>query len=319
MRLWINSIDISPHTGYGRAASELTKALERADIDIHEGSPTVLNFCMPKDYIYRDYTVGYTPWESTNIPVNWRQGLMRVDDLWSTSTWSSQILHAHTGRTVSTVHHGLDSVWLTHKHQKENSRPFTFLHVGEPAVRKGGDTVLEAWYKYFRHTNCRLIYKTTGIPMARVKDRGGSIVYSPPMLPEGSIINQVYSDLEMWRLYCEVDCMVYPTRGEGFGFIPLEAIASGLPTILPASGGTGDFSSLGIPLIHSMWTNSNQEEHPGMWLDHDIDEVISEMNNVVRNYDQYAEWAYENGKIAKQVFDWDSVAKKIITMLDGQL
>lgn len=317
--LFINSIDIAPHTGYGRAANELKKALERLDVNIHPSAPTVLNFCMPKDYIYRDYSIGYTPWESTEIPSNWYDPLSKVDELWSTSKWSANVLQQKANRSVFVLPHGVTDNWMPFRHERKHGHPFTYLHVGEPAVRKGGDLVLDAWYRAFKDTNSRLIYKTTGIPMARVKNRSGSIVFSPPMLENGQVINQVYSDLEMWRLFCEVDCMVYPTRGEGFGFIPLEAMASGLPTILPSDGGTGEFSNYGIPLNNYMWSTSNQVEHPGLWLDHDVEEIITKMKKVRHDYEAYAKRAYGEAEKLHRVFDWNCIAEKLINRLDGHL
>lgn len=319
-KLWINRIDLSDHTGYGRATNALVAALERRDIHIDASAPTVINFCMPKHYVYRDYTIGYTPWESTDIPKGWREPMMKVDELWSTSSWSSETLGRITNRDVWTLHHGLDDVWKpTHHRFGYEERPFTFLHVGEPAIRKGGDLVLDAWYRAFRDTEMRLIFKSTGIPQCRVKDRSGSIVFSPPMLKNGSVINKVYSDLEMWRLYCEVDCMVYPTRGEGFGFIPLEAMASGLPTILPSDGGTGDFSNYGVGLHKYMWVDSGELEHPGMWLDHSVKEIIDRMRYVRRMYDQNAERAYVNAIKLREEFNWDTIAEKLIDRLQDVL
>jgi glycosyltransferase involved in cell wall biosynthesis len=321
VKLAINRIDISDHTGYGRATNSLTRALEKAGVDIVPSAPTVLNFCMPKHYVYGDYTIGYTPWESTKVPEDWIFGLHAVDELWSPSTWSSEILSSISQREVFTLPHGIDDVWMpVHHRYGYEDRPFTYLHVGEPAVRKGGDLVLAAWYEGLKDTHYfRLIYKCTGIPQARVKDRSGSIIFSPPMLENGTVINKLYSDLEMWRLYAEVDCLVYPTRGEGFGFIPLEAMASGLPTILPAGGGTDDFADYGIPLNEYEWKPSGEIEHPGDWMDHSVSEILDRMRSVRLRYTEQAERAYVNAIRLKEMYSWDKVAQLLINRLDGHL
>jgi hypothetical protein len=46
------------------------------------------------------------------------------------------------------------------------------------------------------------------------------------------------------------NCFVYPSHGEGFGLQPLEAMATGLPTIAPAYGGLAGFidDQVALPL-----------------------------------------------------------------------
>lgn len=318
MRVGINSPDIARHTGYGRAACELMDALEQAGVEVCNEADTMINFCMPKDYVYGKITIGYTPWESTELPKGWVDHLKRVDDLWTTSKWTAEVFRQHTGRNAFVLNHGINETWIPHRHE-EGSRPFTFLHIGEPAVRKGGDVVLEAWHRAFRKSDCRLILKSTGIPMGRVKDRGGSIIYSPLTLEQenGQIINQVYSDYEMADLFDKVDCLVYPTRGEGFGFIPLEAMACGLPTILPSGGGTAEFSELGYPLTHFVWRDSAFTEHPGLIMDHSVDEVIDMMRFVKDHYEYCSKLSYENAYILRDMFSWEDIAQKFILRLEA--
>lgn len=317
MQITINTPEIARHTGYGRASAELVSALERAGVQVISDSNIIINFCMPKDYEYRDVTIGYTPWESTEIPKGWAEHMMRVDDLWTTSRWTAGIFKNIIKRDSYVLHHGLNETWRPKQHGPHEG-PFTFLHVGEPAVRKGGDIVLEAWHKAFRKSGAKLIYKATGIPMARVKDRGGSIVYSPQHLVDegGELITTVYSDDGMWDLFGKVDCLVYPTRGEGFGFIPLEAMASGLPTIVPNGGGTAEFALLGTPLTNFMWRTSHEVEHPGLWIDHDIEEVIESMTNVWKNHKDACDRAYLNAQTIRETFDWDNIAKKFIDRVE---
>lgn len=317
MQVTINTPDIARHTGYGRASAELASALERAGVRVISDSNIIINFCMPKDYQYRDITIGYTPWESTLIPDGWRDHLEAVDDLWTTSKWTAAVFKQIAHRDSFVLHHGLNDTWRPKEHLPQ-PRPFTFLHIGEPAVRKGGDIVLDAWYRAFRKSGAKLIYKATGHPMARVKDRGGSIVYSPAHLINdgGEVITTVYSDEGIWDLFKKVDCLVYPTRGEGFGFIPLEAMASGLPTIVPNGGGTAEFAELGIPLTNFMWRTSYEAEHPGLWMDHDVEEVIQCMEYVWNNYEYHAKAAYANATTVRETFNWDYIAEKFIDRVE---
>jgi glycosyltransferase involved in cell wall biosynthesis len=323
IKIEFNTISIQRHTGYGNAAFYLQQALSEELVHFSETADVKLNFCMPQDYKYGPHTIGYTPWESTKIPKSWQSGLLKVDDLWTTSTWTAKIFETLTGRDdIFVLHHGLADIWqnpVRHTREGKNT-PFTFLHVGEPAVRKGGEIILEAWYRAFANrSDCRLIYKTTGIPMARVKDRSGSILASPGSFSNVEIINSVYSELELWHLYSQVDALIYPTHGEGFGFIPLEAMAVGLPTVLPHQGGTSDFSGHGIELYDSLWTNSDQAEHPGLWLSHDVDELIEIMNLIISNYEDEASHSYSVSFKIQEEYDWRKIATQALTRITSKL
>lgn len=282
-------------------------------VEICPDSDVTLNFCMPPDYHVSKTTIGYTPWESTEVPRKWEMGLRFVDELWTTSSWVAEVFHQFRNDNIQVIPHGIEDCWKPLQHKRED-RPFTFLHVGEPAERKGGDMVLEAWYRAFKNRkDVKLIFKCIKYPTCRVKDRSGSIVLSPGMGDNIEVYGQVFTQQELWNLYSSVDCLVYPTRGEGFGLIPFEAMASGLPTILPSQGGTRDFSWLSeLTLNHSMWVHSTEELiHPGLWMDHDVDELIHLMESAIDKHESFSEHAYQASHYIHDVYSWDSIGEKV--------
>lgn len=271
-------------------------------------SSVMLNFCMPPAYKYRDRTIGYTPWESTEVPESWIPGIKAVDELWATSSWVAEILGRYRDDKVHVVPHGIEDCWTPERRKVKDK--FTFLHIGEPAVRKGGDILLQAWHKAFsKRADMRLIYKCIKYPMCRVKDRSGSIVASPGMFDNVKVLSHVMTPQELHDLYLSAHCLVYPTRGEGFGLIPLEAMATGLPTIFPAQGGTRDFAKYSNYTIrNSMWVSSTEEiVHPGLWMDHSVDEVIDLMQSVLQNYTIASEDAYSSAKDIHHDYAWERI------------
>lgn len=305
-----NTVTIGSHTGYGNASRLLVDSLEGQGVYISPGSSIMLNFCMPTSYKFSDRTIGYTPWESTEIPRDWVKPLNAVDELWTTSKWCARIFSEYRRDEVKVLPHGIEDCWTPVKRRRSDT--FTFLHVGEPAVRKGGDLLLQAWWKAFAHRkDVHLIYKCIKYPMCRVKDNSGSIVASPESLSNVSVLSHVMSPGELYDLYVSSDCMVYPTRGEGFGLIPFEAMATGLPTIFPEQGGTGDFAAYSpYTLKNSIWVNSTEERiHPGLWLDHSVDEIIDLMTAVIDNYDYATEGAYASAKEIHQEYSWGRIGE----------
>jgi glycosyltransferase involved in cell wall biosynthesis len=312
MKIDFKTVVIAEETGYGNASRELKSALRGQGIEICPGSSIMLNFCMPPDYIFRQTTIGYTPWESTEVPEGWVAGLKAVDDLWVTSEFVGDVFSLWRRGEIYELPHGIDKIWEPVEHHLGDG-PFTFLHVGDPAVRKGGDFVLRAWLKAFANRkDVRLIYKCNKYPIARVKDRSGSIIASPGMFDNVKIIGKKLTREEMHSLYVEADCMVYPTRGEGFGLIPFEAIGSGLPTIIPKLGVASSFvESSSIQLENSKWVNSDyQKIHPGKWLDHDVDELIEAMEAMISDYEKYRIRAKQCADDLHLNFSWDEIGKR---------
>ena len=87
-----------------------------------------------------------------------------------------------------------------------------------------------------------------------IKQFGGKTVYRgtnfveylarwqrPPNAPEMVLLYADMSEADMARLYTAATCLIHPYRGEGFGLPIAEAMACGLPVIVPRFGSCLDF------------------------------------------------------------------------------
>lgn len=311
----LRSYNIADHTGYGVVYKQLKEALEQEQsLHVFDNAPNVINFLKPEDYKFQGVSIGYTPWETTTVPEHWVANMQKVDDLWTTATWLVDVFEAQCGTKPWVLPHGLSHNWRRIRHHVEPSRPFTFVHVGEPAVRKGGDILLDVWDKHFRHNpDVRLIIKSTGPSVARILGRNGVPIGSAYTTWNVDVIDRKMCPEEMWQLYALSDCMIYPSRGEGFGLIPLESMASGMPTILPAKH-MGDFTWAGIELNESKLIDVPDDYHAihtGQWLDHSKDELIFLMEHVIANYHDYATLSYEHAEKLHNQYDWAEIANRV--------
>ena len=266
---------------------------------------------MPPAYKFSKYTIGYTPWESTEVPDTWVAGLKAVDELWTPAEWITEVFGQWRQGPISVIPHGMDEFWTPVK--RERGEPFTFLHVGEPAVRKGGDIVLAAWHKAFaRRKDVQLIIKCVKYPTCRVKDRSGSIIASPESINNIRVLTNVMTQQEMYGLYLQSHCMVYPSRGEGFGLIPFEAMGTGLPTITPNQG-MGDFVLYNdLKLTNTKWVPSTEDRiHPGNWMTHDVDELIGLMEQAVDNYGVISEDAFNRARLFHDLYSWNRISSDV--------
>jgi glycosyltransferase involved in cell wall biosynthesis len=108
-----------------------------------------------------------------------------------------------------------------------------------------------------------------------------------------------------------VDCLIYPTSGEGWGILPYQAIAKGIPTICTNATSCTEYAEMSVPLDYK-WSNYNMSgiyEDTGTWAEPDFDDLCDKMLYVVNNYDEIAKKTYDNATAQFETMTWDWAAK----------
>jgi len=119
---------------------------------------------------------------------------------------------------------------------------FKFLHVSSCFPRKGADLLLEAYFQSFgADDEVTLVIKTFPNPHNRIEQELARYRRSHPQGPRVVLINEDLDDGVLRTLYQSCHCLVAPSRGEGFGLPPAEAMLHDLPVIVTAYGGQSDF------------------------------------------------------------------------------
>lgn len=158
------------------------------------------------------------------------------------------------------------------------SRPYTFLALGDRGARKGWDVAWTAFYKAFRdNPDVRLIVKSR-------RHNNGHIAGA-----------NVDNRISFWRedirslhdAFVFADCFVFPTRAEGFGMPPREAVMAGVPTICTRYSGCDDADKWCIPIEKYMMQTA-LIDGGGEWALADADETAEHML-----------WCYEHREEAR--------------------
>lgn len=301
--------------GYGVASDHIIKGLTKNDIEvaIKDHSADVELFFGHPPYEWsstNSFKIGYTAWESTGFKEDWLASMSEADQLWAPSSWLAEHFRESTGKPTYVYPHGVSKVWKPYKHKKFNDK-FIFFHIGEPQYRKNGQLVVEAFAELFgNNPDFSLVMKASKMNTTRIFTNSGSILGTPNGYYNNiTIIEGMLSLEQIIELHKKVDCLVYPSAGEGFGFHPLEAMAAGLPTIsttnwcdykdyitLPIEG---EFSDSWWPMLH-----------PGKMFNVALDQVKDAMIDMVENYDKYAELAFKNSFLLHQEYDWNRLNYK---------
>jgi len=131
-------------------------------------------------------------------------------------------------------------------------------------------------------------------------------------LPENVFVHrQWFTADETFNWFNQADCYVSATRGEGFGLMPLQAMAMGIPVIMNASSGQNDFAYLGLIVVgHKPATSI----YGGDWDQSDPKELAEAMTDMVTNFEQY-KTAAKNQVKDTQVWSYKNAARKLVEAL----
>lgn len=280
-----------------------------------------INFCQPSFYKPHSsqFCIGYTPWESTKIPDDWPAKMNRMDAIWATSPQVATWFEANGVKgPIHYVPHGIDPIWTPKL--RTRGEKLRFLHVGEPAQRKGGTLAVKAFQAAFpkdKYGDVTLTIKATqhaevfnpsppGYRRSEVPDKRDKRV---------NIVTGVWDVEKLVKLYHDHDAMVYPSQGEGFGLIPFQAVATGMPSIV-TKWWCPYIGFVSHPLDYTL-VESQHSTHLGKWAEPDFEHLVVNMRNIYNHYNRIAADAYDAAFNLHEVFSWDKVAEKVSRLLPG--
>lgn len=307
--------------GYQNAAVHSIRALQDKGYGVfynRKEIPFHINFCPPPYYqLQNEVNIGYTPWESTIIPSSWKHNMSISSEIWATSEFVKEIyLKNQVHPIVHVIPHGISDEFEIY--ERELNGRFNFIHVGGDSKRKNAQLVVDAFLElYDGDTDYQLILKYNKFCFADVYLDGQIVpAHNHPQIigiPENFTIDQLV------RLYHKCHCLVYPTSGEGFGMIPFEAIATGLPTICTDLTGCADFAKMSIPLP-ATWGEADFNSHlygsdTGNWAVPSYDDLIDLMTHVVNEYDEFKKYTVQSARIIHSEMTWARTADKMIERL----
>lgn len=224
-------------SGYSTAGNNIQKNLSNFGFDIKSldlASKINLSFASPPNHLMFSgmYNILYSAHESSEISDYWARSLSKGDEVWAPSTWTANVFKEKLQRDVHVYPHGVSGKFVPAK-RRLNEGKFFFLHAGEPYVRKGGQVAVEAFLEEFAG-NDDVIFIIKSYPQGHtilVEDETGKLVEPEKAYRNVKTIKQSLNFSDYLKLLHNTHCFVYPSWGEGFGMMPLEAMASGLPTI----------------------------------------------------------------------------------------
>jgi len=197
--------------------------------------------------------VAVRTWDFGRFPPSWAEKInCECDQLWVHSRWVKKqaIASGIASKKIKVVPHGIDkNVYKTSgkKYALPTNKSFKFIFNGATIIRKGIDILLKAYEKAFDASdNVCLIIKDNpkDVFYSGINFKSKILRYTKNKKnPEIIYINNYLSTNNLASLYRACNVGVFPYRAEGFAMPILEAMACGVPSIVPNFGACLDFCS----------------------------------------------------------------------------
>lgn len=209
--------------------------------EIHDRDTAVIYF-LPfalGSFQGRRTTINMTMWETDRMPDVWATlaerhcSGMLVPSEHCRSVFSQRVSHP-----IEVVPFGTDTgLFAEYRRNPDRPEPFRFLMTGMLHYRKGVDFALRAFREEFAANEPVELWLKTRLTFLDPGDERGML-----MDPRVKIIADDYAREAMCELYWQADCLLAPSRGEGSGLTPRDAMATGLPVILTDWGGLAEIA-----------------------------------------------------------------------------
>ena len=231
---------LNPAVGFGYAGKNIVKSLNNLGHNVSYANPKSdiqLSFTQPHHFKFHkgQYQIGYTPWESTSMRQDWVDRFNQCDEVWTTSDWCAKMFKENgITKPLYVYPHGIESFWKPKRRVLREGQPLKFLHIGEPSPRKDGQLVVDVFIKLFgNNPDYQLTVKAHNNSTIRIYSDQNELISPNAIYDNIKIIIDEYTEDELVNLYHAHHVLVYPSWGEGFGFIPLQGPVSYTHLTLP--------------------------------------------------------------------------------------
>jgi glycosyltransferase involved in cell wall biosynthesis len=193
---------------------------------------------------------------------------------------------------------------------------YTFLHISSCFYRKGIDVLIRAYFEEFQNNeDVLLVIKTSRNPHNNVEELLKAYAQGKSTIPKWHLIYDDLDPAQINYLYEYGDCLVAPSRAEGFGLPFAEAKLRGQSLITTKWGGALDFCSPDNTYFvdyQFAGSKSHLQLFDSIWAEPDLENLKSAMRSVYNSgRKKFKLGNLELARKSLSEFTWKKVAARI--------
>jgi glycosyltransferase involved in cell wall biosynthesis len=287
----------NPNFGYGAmlegfvSSAPATVSLnDKSSVNVFMGVPFGI-----KGWHEGQHRVLFSMWETDTLPKSFIRWLDQYDQILVPCEHNVELFSQHHS-DVAYVPLGVDrSFWKPEPRTRDGV--YRFHAGGSLWHRKGLDLVIKAFEK-LKLPNAELHIKAA--PHAKdAPDKSSN---------QNIFLHRNWMSLdEQKEWFNQADCFIAASRGEGFGLMPLQSIAMGLPTIVSDSTGQSQFSHLATGVVPC---GKSPAETIGLWDEPDFDSLCELMLEHYNSREEKHKAAQSMASKTEQ-FSWKKASAKL--------
>ena len=301
--------DLAPFTGLN----------PRAPVGIFLGFPTDT----PPDFFLHGTRIGVFVCETDQILPEWVRACNRCHLIVVPSRHCrTAFLRSGVTTPVMVVPHGVHPEHRALDGRRPSDR-FVFYNTFRGhlvAERKGYGELLRCFQAAFQGRDDIVLRLRAGDPRwlpayPGWPDYGGLVEFDSP----GAL-----SLADAAAVYSEVHCTAHPSKGEGFGLVPLESIACETPVIAPATGGMADYLEEGNSILLAPGELIRAPRFAylcGRYLAVDEEDLIDKLRHAVDHWEDERDKLRTAGAEVRRRHAWPKVLGPLVEIvrqaLDG--
>ena len=276
-----------------------------------------------------EYKVLMTVCEADTVPQDWAAACNEVQLVVVPSEFCKAAFERSGVRApILVVPHGIDErIWSAETRPRD--LPTRILHISGAASfpqRKGTPQLLSAWREIEKQNHEAELH--VKFPMLDVERYAAVIKHlnckrlfffdQLNLLKDEPEAHYSYSHTRMHDLLLSSAAVVQPSRGEGFGLLPLEARCAGVPAVLTTTTGHAQHFADGVDIpittgpMAAMATQGNAAgKCPTLTAEAVFDGLTAFLKDIPGHTARTQKWAAEN----KQKWYWSTVLKPLIAAI----
>lgn len=349
MRINWLAYDFHPYDGYGRFGRHMVKALLEEGVDVN---PIVRSQQRMPDWMLEHVGIGwdrltiaclppymlrrpagrcwaYSMTEGTDLPAGWGDTVNEVAERLLVPCAQNADAFRKGGVTVP-IHvvpggtspeefpvYQNGHVDFSEVPTTDRDGTYTFLAMGDRGGRKGWPETWQAWWAEFGDDpNARLVIKSRAEPnsliqlLSNAENTNPRITFWNENVPETA------------EIYRRADCIVLPSRSEGWGMPHREAAMMGLPVIVSRYSGlddghTDEWAVGVVETLHPEPVPSSYKTHmAGEWMRPDEGELATAMRWCYENREEAAERGKKAAHWLRENQTWRHSARRVMELVE---